>query len=219
METLLKSEFAARLRVSKARVSQMIQMGLPLTADGKVEVSAALNWIETHIDISHKDSAARRSDAAARRQSDAVPSPAAPTAAGLPDPGRILLTAKAKRALVDLRRAERMERLENDELIEAVEVSRAIDGLIAEAPCRPTVAVRRFVGQDQVQALQELLQVDLKIGTRLDALHRADSGMLNRHFCARAGKRPGRMVRCRRLRWHESAARAAGSAPPGLEAP
>lgn len=60
METLLKSEFAARLRVSKARVSQMIQMGLPLTTDGKVEVSAALNWIETHIDLSHKDSAARR---------------------------------------------------------------------------------------------------------------------------------------------------------------
>jgi plasmid maintenance system antidote protein VapI len=60
METLLKSEFAARLHVSKARVSQMIQMGLPLTTDGKVEVSAALNWIETHIDTSHKDSAARR---------------------------------------------------------------------------------------------------------------------------------------------------------------
>jgi hypothetical protein len=135
METLLKSEFAARLRVSKARVSQMIQMGLPLTADGKVEVSAALNWIETHIDLSHKDSAARRSDAAARRQSDAVPSPSAP-AAGLPDPGRILLTAKAKRALVDLRRAERMERLENDELIEAVEVRRAIDGLIANAKAK-----------------------------------------------------------------------------------
>jgi hypothetical protein len=136
METLLKSEFAARLRVSKARVSQMIQMGLPLTTDGKVEVSAALNWIETHIDISHKDSAARRSDAAARRRSDAAPSPAAPAAAGLPDPGRILLTAKAKRALVDLRRAERMERLENDELIEAVEVRRAIDGLIANAKAK-----------------------------------------------------------------------------------
>src|SRR5208283_4314670 len=62
---------------------------------------------------------------------------------------------------------------------------------VSEAPCRPAVVVRRFVGQDQVQALQELLQVDLKIGTRLDVLHRADSSMQNPYFCARVGKRPG----------------------------
>jgi plasmid maintenance system antidote protein VapI len=34
METLLKSEFAKRLHVSKARVSQMIQKGMPVTAEG-----------------------------------------------------------------------------------------------------------------------------------------------------------------------------------------
>ena len=63
METLLKSEFAKRLHVSKARVSQMVQKGMPVTAEGKVDVAEALNWIESHIDLSHKDSVARRQSA------------------------------------------------------------------------------------------------------------------------------------------------------------
>jgi plasmid maintenance system antidote protein VapI len=132
METLLKSEFAKRLHVSKARVSQMVQKGMPVTAEGKVDVAEALNWIESHIDLSHKDSVARRQSA--QPAASAAPAIPAPTSDRLPtDPGRILLTAKAKRALVELRRAERLERLENDELVEAAEVRRAIDSLIANA--------------------------------------------------------------------------------------
>jgi hypothetical protein len=133
METLLKSEFAKRVHVSKARVSQMIAMGMPLTADGKVDVTAALDWIEGHIDLSHKDSVSVRQPAvAATAPAAAAPPPAA--FAGMPaDPGRVLLTAKAKRALVELRRAERLERVENEELVEAAEVRRAIDGLISNA--------------------------------------------------------------------------------------
>ena len=148
METLLKSEFAKRLHVSKARVSQMVQKGMPVTAEGKVDVAEALNWIESHIDLSHKD-------AVARRQSIPAPIPdRLPT-----DPGRILLTAKAKRALVELRRAERLERLENDELVEAAEVRRAIDGLIANAKSKllalghrvgPRVAIETDVGRCQI---------------------------------------------------------------------
>ena len=141
MEAILKSEFAKRLHVSKARVSQMVAKGMPLTADGKVDVPAALNWIEEHIDLSHKD-------ALARRQSAPAPVPDAPSSTpasagahtvpptgdrALPDPGRILLTAKAKRALVELRRAERAERKENGELVEVVEVQRAVENLIANA--------------------------------------------------------------------------------------
>ena len=133
METLLKAEFAKRVHVSKVRVSQMIAMGMPLTADGKVDVTAALDWIEGHIDLSHKDAVARRQSAPAAAAAEAPAIPA-PIPDRLPtDPGRILLTAKAKRALVELRRAERLERLENDELVEAAEVRRAIDGLISNA--------------------------------------------------------------------------------------
>jgi hypothetical protein len=137
MEAILKSEFAKRLHVSKARVSQMVAQGMPVTADGKIDVPAALNWIEQHIDQSHKDSVARRQSVpAAVPDAHPAPPPATPSQAGadrLPDPGRILLTAKAKRALVELRRAERMERKETGELVETVEVQRAIENMIANA--------------------------------------------------------------------------------------
>jgi len=158
METLLKSEFAKRLHVSKARVSQMVQKGMPVTAEGKVDVAEALNWIE-YIDLSHKDAVARRQSAppAASAEAPAIP---APVPDRLPtDPGRILLTAKAKRALVELRRAERLERLENDELVEAAEVRRAIDGLIANAKSKllalghrlgPRVAIETDAGRCQI---------------------------------------------------------------------
>ena len=158
METLLKSEFAKRLHVSKARVSQMVQKGMPVTAEGKVDVAEALNWIESHIDLSHKDSVARRQSAPPA--ASAVPAIHAPIPDRLPtDPGRILLTAKAKRALVELRRAERLERLENDELVEAAEVRRAIDGLIANAKSKllalghrlgPRVAIETDAGRCQI---------------------------------------------------------------------
>jgi plasmid maintenance system antidote protein VapI len=141
METLLKSEFAKRVHVSKARVSQMIAMGMPLTADSRVDVKAALDWIESHVDLSHKDSVSARQPAvASTATATAATAPAATAApppaafAGMPaDPGRVLLTAKAKRALVELRRAERLERVENEELVEVAEVRRAIDGLISNA--------------------------------------------------------------------------------------
>jgi ribosomal protein L17 len=158
METLLKSEFAKRLHVSKARVSQMVQKGMPVTAAGKVDVAEALNWIESHIDLSHKDSVARRQSAPPA--ASAAPAIPAPVPDRLPtDPGRILLTAKAKRALVELRRAERLERLENDELVEAAEVRRAIDGLIANAKSKllalghrlgPRVAIETDAGRCQI---------------------------------------------------------------------
>ena len=45
---------------------------------------------------------------------------------------------------------------------------------VAEAPRRPAIGVTGRVGQDQVQALQELLQVDLEVRPPLDVLHRAD---------------------------------------------
>ena len=60
METLSKSAFSRRLHVSPARVTQMIAKGMPVTPDGKVDVAEALNWIESHIDLSHKDAVARR---------------------------------------------------------------------------------------------------------------------------------------------------------------
>jgi len=147
MNPILKSEFAARLKVSKTRVSQMVGMGMPTTADGKINVPDALAWIEAHIDSSHKDSVARRvaaraAEAAAPPGASAPPppqpdmSPLAATPGSLPDPARILLSAKAKRALVELRRAEREERKATGELIEVAEVAQIIEELVTNAKTR-----------------------------------------------------------------------------------
>jgi len=138
MEPVLKSELAKRLRVTKGRISQMISMGMPVRPDGKIDVSAALGWVEEHIDPSHKDAVARRQANA----SDVRPPVTSTTSSttfppvsgtGLPDAGKILLSAKAKRALVELRRAEREERKESGELIEVEEVARVVEDLVLNA--------------------------------------------------------------------------------------
>ena len=150
MEPILKSQFAARLKVSKARVSQMVQMGMPQTPDGRINVPDALQWIEQHINPIHRDSLPRRMAAAAEAAGAPAPpeaskppeAPAPPLAVppgmrdGLPDPAWILLSAKAKRALVELRKAEREERKESGELIEVEEMARIIEDLIANTKAR-----------------------------------------------------------------------------------
>ena len=42
--------------------------------------------------------------------------------------------------------------------------------------------------QDQVQALEEFLEIDLKVRTALDVLHRADCGMDHRDLGLRRGQ-------------------------------
>ena len=141
METLSKSAFSRRLHVSPARVTQMIAKGMPVTPDGKVDVAEALNWIESHIDLSHKDAVARRQSAPDQPAPPPPPAAFAPPAEAPlpapgvipPDPGRVLLTAKARRAIVELRRAERLERLETGELVEVAEVQGKIEAMIHNA--------------------------------------------------------------------------------------
>jgi len=62
VEPILKAQFAARLKVSKARVTQMVQMGMPTTPEGKINVPDALAWIEEHIDSSHQRSRGQHHD-------------------------------------------------------------------------------------------------------------------------------------------------------------
>ena len=40
-----KSELAARLGVSRPRVSQYIQFGLPVRNDGRIDLHAACEWV------------------------------------------------------------------------------------------------------------------------------------------------------------------------------
>ena len=48
VEIVSKAEFATRLNVSKARVSQYVTRGLPVRDDGYLDLSKALAWIEAN---------------------------------------------------------------------------------------------------------------------------------------------------------------------------
>lgn len=54
MDTVSKTEFAKALRLSGGRISQMIQQGLPVNADGRVPLAEATSWYESRIHKSKK---------------------------------------------------------------------------------------------------------------------------------------------------------------------
>ena len=45
-----KSVFAARVGLTRGRISQLIAEGLPVRADGRIDVDAGLAWIEDNLD-------------------------------------------------------------------------------------------------------------------------------------------------------------------------
>ena len=152
MEALTKSDLAARLGVSSGRVSQLCSQGMPVLADGRVDFAAACQWINQHVDRAHSGWAGTRKPLVPSRatpggngqtQTEPIsPSPApkssdtsprwrppevtAPLPTGVPvvgnDPGRVLLLAKAKKALAELRRIERLEQEAAGELIPRAQV-------------------------------------------------------------------------------------------------
>lgn len=46
---ITKAEFSRRLEVSKARVSQMIGMGCPVSPDGLIPLAEALEWVRQNV--------------------------------------------------------------------------------------------------------------------------------------------------------------------------
>jgi len=112
-----KAELARQLNVSRARITQLCHDGMPVLADGKVELQAALDWISSHVDRS-RDVGRVRKPVPAQTVSSTVPS--------MPDAGRALLIARAKKALADAKLAERRERHQAGELIERTAVNEYI---------------------------------------------------------------------------------------------
>ena len=45
---ITKSELATQLGVSRPRVSQLIQLGLPVRTDGRIDYEAALGWLQAN---------------------------------------------------------------------------------------------------------------------------------------------------------------------------
>ncbi|MGO9230805.1 MAG: hypothetical protein ACLQKA_16570 [Bryobacteraceae bacterium] len=124
-----KSELARRLDVSKGRVSQLIRQGMPVLPSGLVDLDACCRWIDQHVDRGHSGWGSTRTPPAAASPPAASPArqPAAPLPGPAPaisaDPAKVLLVARAKRALADAKRAERLERKQAGELFERADVN------------------------------------------------------------------------------------------------
>jgi len=50
-----KTEFAARVGLTKGRVSQLVAEGLPVREDGMIDVEAGLAWMEKNLDPSRRN--------------------------------------------------------------------------------------------------------------------------------------------------------------------
>jgi hypothetical protein len=50
-----KTEFAARVGLTKGRISQLIAEGLPVRPDGQIDVDAGLTWIENNLDPARRN--------------------------------------------------------------------------------------------------------------------------------------------------------------------
>lgn len=50
-----KTEFAARVGLTKGRVSQLLAEGLPVRPDGRINIVAGLAWMETNLDPSRRN--------------------------------------------------------------------------------------------------------------------------------------------------------------------
>lgn len=50
-----RSEFAARVGLTKGRVSQLVADGLPVREDGNIDVEAGLAWMEKNLDPSRRN--------------------------------------------------------------------------------------------------------------------------------------------------------------------
>lgn len=133
---MTKSDLARRLDITKGRVSQLIRQGMPVLPNGFVDLDACTSWISQHVDRHHSGwSSTRKSPSAPEPPPKLQPQRAAVAPSPNPSPGlggdpaRVLLVAKAKKALADARRAERLERKQASDLLERTDVNAYVSNL------------------------------------------------------------------------------------------
>jgi hypothetical protein len=102
---------------------------MPVLPSGLVDLDACCRWIDQHVDREHsgwgttrKPPAAASPPAASATRQHVAPLPGPAPAIGA-DPAKVLLVARAKRALADAKRAERLERKQAGELFERTDVN------------------------------------------------------------------------------------------------
>jgi len=122
MTTIItKADLAARLGVSRPRISQLVAQGLPVREDGRVELEPALAWIAEHTDRSRNVGRTRPAASVPQTQRQGAPSLTGPQASA--DPGQVLLVARARKALAETKRIERLEKVASREVISMAEAS------------------------------------------------------------------------------------------------
>ena len=123
-----KAAFARRIGVSSPRITQLVGRGMPVTADGRVDVAAALAWLEDNLDTSKRTHGAKPAPVSKASKSNAPgPAPSAPVTpvrpSGNPAPsvggpgGPSLAEAKRLHELVKVQRAKLALERERDELV------------------------------------------------------------------------------------------------------
>ena len=100
-----KTAFAARVGLTKGRISQLIAEGLPVRPDGTIDVAKGLAWIESNLDP-------------ARRHKGGAPSASTRTAT--------LAEAKRLHEIVKVQRARLAYEREQGKLIDAEEAQRTV---------------------------------------------------------------------------------------------
>jgi hypothetical protein len=103
--TETKTAFAARVGLTKGRISQLVAEGLPVSADGRIDVAAGLAWIENNLDPARRN---RGGAASAARN---------PTT---------LAEAKRLHEIVKVQRAKLAYERERGELVETAAATRTV---------------------------------------------------------------------------------------------
>ncbi|GBD50249.1 hypothetical protein [Methylopila sp. Yamaguchi] len=116
---LTKSDFAKHLDVGRARVSQLIKRGMPVTPDGRIDVEAANSWIRAN--VRHRFDVRRASTSGAGRN----PMPAAPVG-DLADAKLNLILAQTARTAAEAERAEVALELERGSAISKEDAKRFV---------------------------------------------------------------------------------------------
>ncbi|MBX9927084.1 MAG: hypothetical protein K2Y05_12060, partial [Hyphomicrobiaceae bacterium] len=60
-----KAEFAARVGLTRGRISQLIGRGLPVRPDGRIEVEVGLRWMEDNLDADRRNKGGTQASAGA----------------------------------------------------------------------------------------------------------------------------------------------------------
>ncbi len=100
-----KTAFAARVGLTKGRISQLVAEGLPVRADGRIDVAVGLAWIEDNLDPARRN-----------RGRAAVPTRATTT----------LAEAKRLHEIVKVQRAKLAFEREQGQLVETAAATRTV---------------------------------------------------------------------------------------------